>query len=151
MKHSRLTLILIACFAFSACGLDFEWHYEEIDRITSPDGAVDAVWVRGGGGATTGFVYSLYLVPKGLKFDKDSSSFKHASFSADHFDDLKFVWSAPKLLEIRYKRARIGQFSNYWNYWNPQESKADQKYVVELKLVPLTEGSVLSEEDRRIK
>jgi hypothetical protein len=147
----RIALALIACMALSACGLDSEWRYEEVNRIGSPDGMVDAVWVRGSGGATTGFVYSLFLVPKGLKFDKDASSFKRASFSADHFDDLKFEWRELKLLEIRYKQARIVQFSNYWNYWNPREPKADQKYVVELRLVPVTEGFALSEEDRRVK
>jgi hypothetical protein len=90
-----------------------------------PDGVVDAVWVRGSGGATTGFVYDLYVVPTGLKFDKDATSFKHAVFSGDHFDDLQIVWREPKLLEVRFRHARILNYRNYWNYWSPDKPEEE--------------------------
>jgi hypothetical protein len=91
----------------------------------------------------------LYVVPKGLKFDKDATSFKHAVFSGDHFDDLQIAWREPKLLEVRFKHARILTFSNYWSYWNPENPKEDRHYVVETRLVPQAEGSTLPPEDRR--
>ena len=152
VSHRRFLIVALFAFALlSACARDFTWEYEEINRITSPDGVVDAVWVRGSGGATTGFIYSLYLVPKGLKFNRDDPAFKRDSFSVEYSADLNFVWREPKLLEIRFRQARIVHFSNYWRYWNSQDPNNAPKYVVELKLAPLTEGSALSDEDRQPK
>jgi hypothetical protein len=150
MNRSRSVLIsLVTCvLTFApACNL-FEWHYEEVERFTSPDGMVDAVWVRGTGGATTGFVFDLYLVPKGLKFEKDATTFKRSAFSGDHFEDLRIVWREPKLLEIQFKRARIFGYRNYWRYWNPDSPEVDRHYVVETRLVHTAGGSMLSEGDR---
>src|SRR5205807_6326939 len=98
MNQVRLLItIFTTCGLISASACDpFKWQYEEIGRFTSPDCVVDAVWVRGSGGATTGFVYSLYLVPRGLRFDQDASSFRHATFSTDHSEDLHIAWRAPK-------------------------------------------------------
>jgi hypothetical protein len=150
MNHPRNKIFASLAFALmltTAC-LPFEWAYEEIGRFPSPDGVIDAVWVRGSGGATTGFVYDLYVVPKGLKFDKDATSFKRPVFSGDHFDDLQIVWREPKLLEVRFRHARIHAYRNYWSYWNPDKPKEDRHYVVETRLAPQTEGSTLSPEDR---
>ena len=146
-RNLLIALFTCALIFAPACNL-FEWHYEEIERFTSPDGIVDAVWVRGSGGATTGFVFDLYLVPKGLKFEKDATSFKHPVFSCDHFEDLQIVWREPKLLEIKFKYARIFAYRNYWRYWNPDSPEVDRHYVVETKLVHTVEGSMLSERDR---
>ncbi|HEX8722998.1 MAG TPA: hypothetical protein VF736_20430 [Pyrinomonadaceae bacterium] len=145
MVVASLSLLL----AFAPACRAFEWAYEEVGRFTSPDGVVDAVWVRGSGGATTGFVYDLYVVPRGMKFDKDATSFKHAVFSGDHFEDLQIVWREPKLLEVRFKHARVLNYSNYWRYWNPDNPEEDRHYVVETRLAPLAEGSTLPPEDRQ--
>jgi hypothetical protein len=136
----------------SAC-LSFEWEYEEKNRILSPDQMVEALIVEGNGGATTSFVYWVYIVPKGLKFEKDAAAFKPegAVFSGDHLADFKVTWKEPNQLEIGYKQARIYRFSNYWHYWNPAKPEEYVKYVVETKLAPATEGSALSEEDRYLK
>src|ERR1051325_2267366 len=109
MNQSRKIAAAFPAFvlAFAAACLPSPWGYEEVGRFTSPDGVVDAVWVRGSGGATTGFVYDLYLVPEGLKFDKDATSFQRPVFSGDHFDDIQIVWREPKLLEVRFRHARV--------------------------------------------
>lgn len=150
MNHSRnitFAALALALMLNAAC-LSFEWAYEEVGRFPSPDGVVDAVWVRGSGGATTGFVYDLYVVPKGLKFDKDATSFKRPVFSGDHFDDLQIAWREPKLLEVRFKHVRILSYRNYWRYWNPDKPEEDRHYVVETRLVPQGEGSTLPPDDR---
>ena len=152
-QHFVAALIAaISLLSVSAC-LSFEWEYEEKDRIPSPDQMVEAVIVRGNGGATTSLIYWVYIVPKGLKFDKDATSFERgrAVFSGDHFADFKVMWKEPKLLEISYRQARIYQFRNYWHYWNPAKPKEYIKYVVETKLAQLTGGPALSEEDRYLK
>ena len=137
---------LLICHSTCSFG---EWHYEEIGRFTSPDAMVDAVWVRGAGGATTGFVLEVYVVPKGLKFDKEASSFERPVFSGDHLDDFKIVWREPKLLELHFAHARVFGYRNYWNYWNPDSPEVDRHYVVETRLVQSGTGSMLSETDRQ--
>src|ERR1044072_3837773 len=107
---------LLICHSTCSFG---EWHYEEIGRFTSPDAMVDAVWVRGAGGGTTGFVVEVYVGPKRLKFDKEASSFERPVFSGDHLDDFKIVSREPKLLEFHFAHARVFGSRNYWNYWTP--------------------------------
>lgn len=46
------------------------WHYEEIGRVKAPDGVVEAVLVRGNGGATTSYSFSVFLVPGATSFDE---------------------------------------------------------------------------------
>lgn len=123
-----------------------EWHYQEIERVKSPDGIVDAVLVRGSDGATTGFDFSVFIVPSGTPFDEKSKLFNQEEtlFSADHLENFKLVWKESKFLEIRYDKARIFKFKNYWRVKQVQ----DYKYVVEIRLVPLNEESSLDENDK---
>jgi hypothetical protein len=146
LRAKLVCLALLVALA-PACS-PFEWEYEELGRFQSPDGMVDAVWARGSGGATTGFVYELFLVPAGTKFDKKDSYFERAEFAGDHLEEFQLVWREPKLLELRFKHARIHDFSNYWRYWNRESPREDSRHVVELRLVHLAEGSTLPPDDR---
>jgi len=141
-----LTGTLAATMVFASCtGFVGEWHYEEIQRVKSPDGVVDAVLVRGGGGATTGFVFAVFLVRSGTTFDEKAASFEQdrAVFRDDHHDGLQLVWTKPQSLEIRFAKARIMHFSNFW----ASEDVQNYRYVVEVRLVPL-EASSLTDRDR---
>lgn len=148
IRHiSLLALLIFAPSLFSGCiNIAGEWHYQEIERVKSPDGVVDAVLVRGSGGATTGFDFSVFIVPSGIPFDEKSELFNPESelFSADHWENLKLVWREPKFLEIRYDKARIFKYRNYWR----KKEMQDYKYVVEIKLVPTNNKSSLNEEDK---
>ncbi len=116
--------------------------YEEISRVKSPDSFVDAVLVQSNCGATTPYGYLLCIVPTGGKYKKDEYL-----LNADHVDGLEIHWRQPKLLEIRYREARIFHFSNFWHTREVQ----DFAYVVELRLVPSSPTFSLSERDRWIK
>ncbi len=142
-----VALIVFTLILFSGCiNIAGEWHYQEIERVKSPDGIVDVVLVRGSGGATTGFVFSVFIVPVGMPFDEKSELFNQefALFSADHWENLKLVWREPKFLEIRYDKARIYKYRNYWC----RQEVQDYKYVVEIKLVPANDKSSLNEKDK---
>lgn len=131
----------------SAClNLGGVWEYEEIERVSSPDGVVDAVLVRGDGGATTSFSYSVFLVPAATSFDQTAPLFEHdrGLFVADHQEGLELVWRKPKFLEIRFAKARIFQFSNFWH----SREVDDFRYTVEVRLVPTDEPSSLVERDK---
>src|SRR5262245_31173191 len=69
MREARSYLL---CFSFLIAVLAVVGgcasESEELWRITSPDSRVDAVFIQlGGGGATVGFSYKLFIVPRGAK------------------------------------------------------------------------------------
>ena len=132
----RLALILL----LSILGSCNTWEREEIARYTSPDSAVDAVLVGGSAGATTSYVYELYLVPLGSEIPDDPES---SVFAADHVDSLQIRWRRPKLLEIEYEQARIHRFKNH----DLLLGIPGPRRVVELRLVPLTDSTSLSAQD----
>lgn len=127
-----LVLCLIGCGPGS---------HEEMMRVTSPDKAVDAVLVRTNAGATTAFGYELHLVPTGGKPQRG-----HEKLRADHLTDVTIRWQQPKFLQVQYKEGRIFHFSNFWQSKEVQ----DFKYVVEIRLMPLTQSFSLSARDRHV-
>ena len=125
----------LLAFALGACDVDVE----EVYRVTSPDGVVDAVMLRKNDGATVPYLYEVHIVPKGEKIEEDFQN-----FVADHVSDLEIAWQAPKLLKISYAEARIFEFSNFWQ----SADVRDFKHVVELRLAPTSDGFSLSAPDR---
>ena len=115
------TLFLINCKNYP--GKDSR----EIMRVPSPDSVVEAyVTENGGGGATSGFTYSLYIVPKGVKKDKYDSSV----LLIDRVDGLRIEWIKPKLLAIRFAHGRVFDFCNFWQ--SPDIN--NYNYTVELQI-----------------
>lgn len=111
--------------------------FEELSRTASPDSAVEAVVTRVNAGATTGYGYRIDLVPRGGRVAYKPQGMQ--KFTADRVDSLSVRWSAPRQLEIRYAKARILDFSNFWHSRGVQ----NWEYIVELKLAPLHPGSAL--------
>lgn len=117
-----VTIIMIMIFQLNLLPFNIK---DEISRIESPDGKVEAILVQNNGGATTSESYHLYLVPKGSKFKN-----KQELFIADHVQNLKIKWLKEKQLQISYDEARIFHFSNFW-----QSKKVENlKYIVGLQL-----------------
>jgi hypothetical protein len=121
---NKLIIIATAVFIIFGCN---PVSREELKRTTSPDSIVDAVLVQANGGATTSFIYELYVVKKGAKITEGS-----ALLRADHVDGLLIGWSQSKLLDIKYAEARIHHFTNFWH----SKDVNNFKYVVELRLIP---------------
>jgi len=113
-------------------GLSLLWgcsaEQQEIKRVRSPDQRVDAVLIQTNAGATTGFVYEIFLVPTGAT-PKEG----HEQFRADQVVNLELRWQQPKSLEIVYDQARIFHYSNFWN----SKDVENFRYVVEVSLAPL--------------
>jgi hypothetical protein len=82
---------------------------EEIARVTSPDGVIDAVMIRDNCGVPCPFGYSVFLVPKGRNAPKD---FAQPVFRADSMVDEKLTWKTDHILEIAYSKAEIYAFRN---------------------------------------
>lgn len=122
-------LILSTSLFFISCGSSLE--REEIVRIKSPDSIVDAILVKTDAGATTSCGYMLYIAPTGNKPKIGNELLK-----ADNLVNFTLNWKRPRFLEIRYEKGRILYFTNFWHSKEVQNFE----YIVELRLVPLTES-----------
>jgi len=96
-------------------------------RISSPDGRVEAVWIKVDGGATVDFSYNLFVVPVGGK-PKNGTQI----LVADRVKNLTVKWREPKRLEVIYDAARIFNFFNFWH----DRDLDNYGYIVEIRLVP---------------
>jgi hypothetical protein len=93
---------------------------EELLRVHSPDGVVDAVLVDWRVDATVGTPFAIYIVPSG------SGNLRNPVMSGDDFVELKLRWSAPRFLRVEFSKARIWEFNNFWE----DRSAQTFRYVV---------------------
>ncbi len=142
IKKIRFVEVLVA-IAFVAvifgCNLSSPCNQIEANRIKSPDGTVEAVLVKNDCGATTSESLSVFVVGSGKETEESDLVFK-----ADHTDSLSLLWRETNFLEIKYKQARIFQFTNFW-----QSKDVDNfRYVVEVREISLSRSHALSASDR---
>lgn len=130
-KTLKLPLLLAPLLILTACSCEDT----EIQRVKSPDGKVEAVHVRGNCGATTAYSEQIYIVTTGGKLPAEK---EFSKFVADHADGLEMAWREQKVLEVRYNKARIFKFSNFWG----SNDVENFEYVVEIRLAPLSNHSL---------
>lgn len=125
-------------------------EYEEISRVRSPDGKVDAVLMRGNAGAMSSFTYCLYVVPFGCEIsEKDIRKNKYkVVLDGSRMDGEKIVWLKTGVLEIQYREAEIYQFVD-----RISPLSEDKHYEVEIKktLLADTPAGTPSSSDRWLK
>ena len=107
---------------------------EELARVASPDSLVDAVLTRTNPHATVPYVYRVFIVKRGTSTQRDRVA---EVFNADHVDGVSVAWPRAGLLEIRYGRARIFHFTNFWNAGDVRNFT----YEVEVRLRPSEPGA----------
>jgi hypothetical protein len=121
--------VLVLCLMFSAMGDGCAPHRAEVvERIPSPDRRVDALVLRAGVPPGGQVVFYVQVVsaggdPKDREFDL---------FRADHVEAFRASWVSERMLELEFERARIFQFSNFWQ----SREVDDFGYQVELRLRP---------------
>ena len=113
--------------------LIFERVYVETERIKSPDGKAEAVLVDSDVGATSAYIFYVYIVEAGEEIAEEDKPV----FSAYSIKGQKISWLKDRFLEIKYEKAKISNFSNY-EY--PLSEESD--YLVEIRQTP-TEDSAL--------
>ncbi len=153
MKLSRIIplLITVALLSYFVGLCNIPWRYnserlernpiadlphKELKRITSPDGAVDAILARVEADSLSADGFAVYLGAAGKELDLQSLEFDRKVFYASRIDDLELVWREPKFLEIRYSRGDIFNFHNNW--WLHSD------YTVEIRIIPKSESFSLS-------
>ena len=123
MNRGHAALAAIALLASTyGCGASDE----EVKRIPSPDGVVEAVIVLVHGGATVALFHDVYIVPKGARTQEE-----HRILKADRVDNLRVVWAEVRQLSLCFDHARIFNFTNFWHSRDVQNFN----YVVNIRLV----------------
>ncbi len=146
------TLKLLACLSFlsfiSSCvgktkGESVSNPFiKELKRISSPDKKVDAVLIEREGGATVANSNRVFLVLPGKKVTEDDLDL--SQFTADHTQNVDIEWEHNQQLLIKYEKARIFNFSNFWQ----AKEVEDWNHVVELRLQCTSTDGQLSETDK---
>ena len=72
MINRTLCPIILVIFILTSGCIFPEWEagFDEVSRVSSPDGKVDAVLVETNGGATTSFGYRVFIATPGEKVDR---------------------------------------------------------------------------------
>jgi hypothetical protein len=110
----------------------------EVMRVGSPDGFFDGVMVeQEWGGAVGGYIWDVYIVPKGERSPIDE---RKAVFHSNKLSKPYLLWNKPHLLEIGYNVAEVGQFRNLWANYDAKYAGHPDKYgyFVEVRLVPFS-------------
>jgi hypothetical protein len=123
----------------------FPERTDEVSRVTSPDGIVDAVVIRSHCGAPCSTNYSVFVVPKGREVGRKADQ---RVFSADDLTGQLLTWKKAHLLEIAYGRALILSFQNVTYPFLRAGQTNSYEYRVEMRLAPTSPGfSYLKDED----
>ena len=100
MRFSLALLLVGACLSCSV-------SRDEVSRVGSPSGRVDAILVESNGGATTPFVYSVYVVPRGAPAPKRGEVARLiAATRNDQAGGANLRWAGQEQLLVEYRDAR---------------------------------------------
>ena len=82
---------------FFSCGLTGEWSKDEVARVVSPSGKVDAVLLETNGGATTSFGYEVYVVERGAEPIGEPAVFLYGAIRNQSAYGVNLKWESQKL------------------------------------------------------
>ena len=94
--------VAVALAALTACGLVSR---DEVARVPSPDGRVDAVLMETNGGATTSFGYEVHVVEKGGPASDQVASLYGAGRNENAYG-ANLKWISGNELVVEYLDAR---------------------------------------------
>lgn len=80
--------------------------HDEVARVVSPDGVLDAVLVESNGGATTSFGYAIFIVPHGKKAKGSQVAFLYAAVRNSRAYGANLKWDSSTRLAVEYLDAK---------------------------------------------
>jgi hypothetical protein len=120
--------VLICC---SGCRpLPLLLESKELQRVTSPDGRVDAVLVVRLEPTVSPNGYEVYIVPHNQKPEQ-----RYLVLGGEKFENARVAWRRARFLEIYYTQGCINVYHNSW------QTRDDLSYYVEIRLMPPAEKS----------
>jgi hypothetical protein len=85
--------------------------HDEVLRLSSPDGVLDAVVMRVNPGAFSSFLYNLYLVPKGTK---RIEGVEDPILCTSEGDAPTIRWERSHFLNVDIGNSHVTFFANLW-------------------------------------
>jgi hypothetical protein len=130
-----ITVVLaLSCFILLKSCSYYPLPDENSQRVTSPNGALDAVLICEGYGGAVGSVYwFVYVVPRGQSAPLGPEK---AVFEAVDIEGAKLAWNNSNLLELEYNRAGTTPIRKTWNV-NQVENAAwfgERRCSIEVRL-----------------
>ena len=117
---------------------------DELARVTSPNGYLDAVLMRYtyGGAAGGGVDSNVYIVRKGSPVVAKSGN---EILRADPMSGGALVWKRDHLLQVQYDIAYIQAFRNLWGLHEIENAgpTGERDFEIEIQLVPKSDASAL--------
>jgi hypothetical protein len=99
-------ILLIASFL---SGLVDEPSKDEVARVVSPSGNIEAVLVETNGGATTSFGYEVFVVERGAKPSGFPVVSLYGAVRNQHAYGANLKWSSPSSLAVEYLSAKTAK------------------------------------------
>jgi len=78
---------------------------DEVARVSSPEGDIEAVLVETNGGATTSFGYEIFVVPNGVKKRSSRAAHLYAAVRNSSAYGVNLRWLSASELLIEYQKA----------------------------------------------
>ncbi|WP_207532947.1 hypothetical protein [Desertivirga arenae] len=131
---SQLLVLTALLFIIASCQNEHKitaggsQSFKEIKRVVSPDKKVEAVVAETNRGATVATGNLVFIVLPGRSISDEDRKF--AMFNADYCSGLNIRWKQDRVLSIEYEKARIFNFTNFWQ----SDSLENWNYVVEIGL-----------------
>ena len=107
-----MRIILVFSLLAASIGACEKPKLEELKRLRSPDGWVDAVLIKVSADATVGFSHRIYLVQAEERIHGIDD--KYPVLNAVKVNEIDIKWMENKELVISYDRMKILHFENFW-------------------------------------
>lgn len=101
MTRHRFILAIPLAIVLTACGFVSR---DEVARVGSPDGRVDAVLVETNDGATTAFGYEIHIVERGKSYGEAAATL-HGAVRNENAYGANLRWLTDSDLLVEYQRA----------------------------------------------
>jgi hypothetical protein len=104
-----------------------EWSKDEVARVVSPSGNIDAVLIETNGGATTSFGYEVYVVEHGAQPSGSSAVSLYGAVRNQDAYGANLRWSSSDSLSVEYLSAKSAKVNT------PTQSVGTQAIHVTLR------------------
>lgn len=97
---------------YSFAIFDGDWSRDEVARVTSPSGRIDAILYETNGGATTSFGYEVWVVNLGASVPRSQArrpwrpAYLYGAVRSSRAYGVNLRWEGPGVLVVEYLEAR---------------------------------------------
>jgi hypothetical protein len=96
----------VSLMAWLFSGLVGEPSKDEVARVVSPTGKVDAVLFETNGGATTSFGYEIYVVERGAQPAGSPAIWLYGAVRNEHAYGANLKWASPDSVAVEFLNAK---------------------------------------------